>query len=253
MVKPARRVASGELSDTSTDATISDDEDAPSAYNEHDSPGKSQDNPSDAIHALAAHVPVSKPDDMIRERIANANNQAQQRSEDIHPAPPTIRVTEPSNTPGPMENTADKSYGRGSGSEDVSESDEEESSAVDNQPTQPSATTRPTTSETTPLARDNPAPQPNARFPPTSAPQNPSSMPRTNPNNNARFPSGPAANPTRKISALHSSHYFLNISLAAPTTTDPRSAVNNRTGPSPSAAPTTTESAPSGRSFSTKT
>lgn len=203
-VKLARRVASDELSDTSTDGTISDDDHVSGGYNSHDLPGKSQDNPSHAIHALAAHVPVAKPDDAVRERIAAANNETQQRSDDIHPIPPITREQ-----PG---NNADNTYGRGSsGSEDISGSEEEESSAADN--LQPSSTTRPTTSDTTPLGRDNPAPQANARFPAVAAPQNTTTNARfpaapstpQNTTTNARFPSGPAANPTRNLSMLHSS------------------------------------------------
>lgn len=194
------------------------DEDRRATYNEHDSPARPQDNPTNAIHALAANVPVMKPDENIRERIMNADNLATQRSEDIHPVAPTINVARPSTNPDAREDDDEKSNGRESASEEVSESEEEESSAAAyNQPpqlTQSSAAARPTVPETpptAPLTRGPTTPPANARFPGAPAGSNAPSTSQPNPTNNTRQPGSTGPNSNRKISIFLS--FFTNSRL----------------------------------------
>lgn len=173
------------------------DEDHRATYNEHDSSKHIQDNPTNALHALAANVPVTKPDENVRERIINADNQAMQRSEDIRPVPPTIQLTRPSTNTVRGQNHGDTSPVRGSTSGDITESDEDESSAAAyNQPPEP-----------TPANPPN-VPQTPTRLPGTPAGQNPPPTSRPNPDNSTRQPGGAGPNSNRKISLFLSSHSF---------------------------------------------
>ena len=93
--KLARRIPTEERSDTSAESSISGDEATYSAnYNEHERPGDaSRANPR-SVAAVATTAPIVKPtDDAVRRRAVEATSSAQ-RSEDIHPTPPTLRSSQ---------------------------------------------------------------------------------------------------------------------------------------------------------------
>lgn len=88
----ARRVPSDERSNGSSDADTDSDDDATSTakYNEH-APASTKPTPVLGADAIATTIGVVKPDDDTARRRTNQIVSTVQRSEDIHPTPPTIR------------------------------------------------------------------------------------------------------------------------------------------------------------------
>ena len=93
--KLARRIPTEERSDTSAESSNSGDEDTYSAnYNEHERPADVPTTNPRSVAAMATSAPVVKPtDDAVRRRAVETASSAQ-RSEDIHPTPPTLRSSQ---------------------------------------------------------------------------------------------------------------------------------------------------------------
>jgi hypothetical protein len=237
VTKFAQRISSDQPTMSSSGSITSDDqEDYTATYNEHEPSSNSRPNPSESIKAMVTNAPIAQPiDARTRERI-NAGNQPQQRSEDIHPTPPTIHPS--TNSRAQVRKSESEETGSEiSGSDGVSESEDEPKSTIpinqmpptptttsrttvqqnttstsavrsSNTPqtntrgTTPQTNARGTTAQNPPPVRSSNTPQPNARG--TTA-QNPPSTSRTTTDNNARQAGGTAANPNSK--------FFCNLSF----------------------------------------
>ena len=197
MVKPARRLASDERSDTNSESTISDNEEKyPATYNEHEPPRNASSHATPGVNILPALIPGGKPNESSRERLSNTANQGAQRSEDIHPTPPTIRpgqtnTTGAKNNQPSLKSLSDANDASDSGSGDLSGSDSEGPPTGNKAQPPASSTTRPGVPSATPTAR-NPA------APITTTTQSQFSTPRTNPTNNARLLPGSGTNTNSK-------------------------------------------------------
>ena len=189
---------------------------------------------------MVTNAPIAQPvDTKTRERI-NAGNQSQQRSEDIHPTPPTLR---PSGNPqtNVRHSDSEESGSEASRSDGVSESDDEAKSSAPINPVPPPTTSRSNVQQNTttaPAVRSSNTPQTDARVtttqnPPTTSrtttqnpptpsrttTQNPPAPARTTTDNNARQAAGTAPNPNSKLSIIYFSFYKLFLSSSSFCTT----------------------------------
>ena len=193
-------------------------------YNEHEHP---------SIAAVATTVPVIRPNDEINRARDSAGNQAVQRSEDIHPAPPTLRSSQPNpNGSMPPRVQVRKSISEQSATATGSEI---ESGSEDEYPS-----TAASTQVTAPLN-----PPTNARNAAAAAPNPPtndrnSAAAANNPRNAAVAAPTPTANDRNAAAAANNPR---NAAAAAPTpTTNDRNAAAAANNPrnAAAAAPTPT-------------
>jgi hypothetical protein len=163
------------ISETSSGSSLhSDDEEHSATYNEHDHPDSSRRNPPKSVNAVVGSTPIIRPaDEATRERVTAGGSQGPQRSEDIHPTPPTVRSSQP-NQVQTRKAESEASDVQESGSEGVSESDGEDiSTAPANQP----PTSRSNIQPTAPSGRSPNIPETSARVPSTSTPNRSNAQP----------------------------------------------------------------------------
>lgn len=148
-LKLAQRVSSSQLSVTSSESAISNDQQDYSAkYNEHELPENSRSNPSRALQAIVAGTPAVKPVDESTRG-------------------PTIRTTHLLNPETQMRKSeSEDSDVIASGSDNISESEDENKSAIYNKQPQASSTGRYNVQQvtsSTPAGRDADLPPAYAR------------------------------------------------------------------------------------------
>ncbi|CAF3287175.1 unnamed protein product [Rotaria sp. Silwood2] len=130
--KLAKRISPDRYSMSSADATTSDDEDDYIAsYNEHENPKNSRSNGLGAVNAKVTNSSVVEPIDK------KTGSQTIQRSEDIHPVPPTIRVSQTNLTSPKDSRTEVKKIGSEGSDIGLSESDEDSSGETEDKSSTP--------------------------------------------------------------------------------------------------------------------
>ncbi|CAF1304717.1 unnamed protein product [Rotaria sp. Silwood1] len=168
-IKPAKRIPLDQYSISSAEQTTSIDEEDPIAnYNEHDNATNSRSNVPGAANNIIKSSPIVEPIDK------KTVNQIQQRSEDIHPVPPTIRGPQ-TNVTSPKDSRIPVKRIDSDGSDiDLSDTDEATDTDDDNKPPAPNnklpspSITRSNVqppSTNTPIVRPPTAPQTNTRDP----------------------------------------------------------------------------------------
>ncbi|CAF0881786.1 unnamed protein product [Rotaria sordida] len=167
----ARRIPSDQRSITSSEATtFIDEDDSIASYNEHETPKNSPSKPSRAINSIVTNAPLAESLNI------GTGRQEIQRSEDIHPIPPTIRGAQANLTSPKDSRTQVKTIESDESDIEQSDSDETDESEDEDQPSAP-MTKLPTpstirsnvqpTSTSTPTGRSQTAPQTNIRGPGT--------------------------------------------------------------------------------------
>ena len=200
VTKMARRVPSDEHSSGSSDVDTDSDDDATSTaqYNEH-TPAATKPTPISGADAIATTNVVVKPDEETARRRANESASTAQRSEDIHPTPPTI----PPGSSNPYLPTTARSaaavdsdtdtLAERSGSENASDSEDDKPVVSIPVPTAPSRTVPSSESVPTGPSRMVPssgsAPTGPSRIVPSSASVQPASTPPTTARGTAPQPS----------------------------------------------------------------
>lgn len=174
----ARRVLSDELSDSSLTSEEDQSEDETTTKKELAKPAA-------ALAAVAISTPIVKPDESAVRRRLEEMKLSAQKSDDIHPIPPTIKSDVPTEKPPELgrRQLIESDSERESGSEDVTDSDEE--GPVTNSRNPPPGSASATTATTLTRGAESTAAAANSRFPPTT---------------NSRFPAEPittSATPTR--------------------------------------------------------
>ncbi|UJR31578.1 hypothetical protein I4U23_019065 [Adineta vaga] len=194
-VKLAARISSGQYSRNSMGSTGSDSEDDYTApYSDHDHPTNTPSRLPQSVNTLAVTTPVVQPVSGARDRNAVAN-QVPLRSEDIRPTPPTIRPATNGHNPAQGSGT-ERSGSEMSGSDQVSDSEDDKKPSIPTNPVPPSTTSRSNVQQnpaTTPGGRSaTTGPPPNSR---DTVAANPPTTSRTTVENNARGAAGASTNP----------------------------------------------------------
>ncbi|CAF1302468.1 unnamed protein product [Adineta steineri] len=120
--KFAKRISSGPRTSSPGSESSNSHDDYTATYNEHEPYASSRGNPSESIGAIATKSPLVQVGNAGARDRNTTSNQGQQRSEDIHPTPPTIRPPPNSQT---LKRNDSQDSDISSRSDQVSESDDE--------------------------------------------------------------------------------------------------------------------------------